>query len=206
LDVLKLLERGTIRIDDEARELTANKDFLYQLPHNHVWAVSYQDQTFWDDPEGKDFLKAHVEKMTQGVMIHRIFILSTDELASQKTVIEEQQTKGVECYILEENTLRQGGNVPPEDFVIYDDRYVRFAELTGVGPTTTLKHATLTCDPERVRQYQTKLNYFRTRSMNAKDVYEIHVSPQTPSPGPGAANESEIAPTPLVRKVPPKSP
>lgn len=168
-DSLESLAAGTINVEDPARELTFNKDCLQHLGQKEVWAISYQDGTFWDDPEGKDFLSLHDEKIKAGVLIHRIFLLTNKELIEQKAIIESQIARKIQCRILLRDST-SGKDIHPEDFVIYDETFVRAAKLVAEGPTTTLKRAVLSCDARRVRHYLQKRNDFKTRSEPAEDV------------------------------------
>lgn len=66
------LSKRHIVIDHEPKELTANREFLIQLPKAMVCAVSYQDEGFWDEPQGKAFLDAHSEAIkNKGIRISR---------------------------------------------------------------------------------------------------------------------------------------
>lgn len=175
-DSLELFSAGTINVNDPARELTFNKDCLLHLAHKEVWAISYQDGPFWDEPEGKDFLALHDEKITAGVTIHRVFLLKNDEIANQKAIIEAQIEKRIHCRILLLDSPSNHG-VKPEDFVVYDEVFVRAANLVAEGPTTTLKEAVLSCDTRKVRLYLQKRNDFKTRSEPAEDVFKRLVPP-----------------------------
>jgi hypothetical protein len=180
-DSLESLSTGTINVNDTARELTFNKDCLLHLAHKEVWAVSYQDGSFWDDPEGKDFLLLHDEKIKADVVIHRIFVLTEEELAAQKPTIVAQMARKIQCRILLLDS-ESGRDFEPEDFVVYDETFVRAANLVKEGPTTTLKRAVLSCDPRKVRAYLQKRNDFKTRSEPAADVFARPMPPPPSNP------------------------
>lgn len=192
-DSLESFSTGTISVDDTARELTFNKDCLQHLAQREVWAVSYQDGTFWDEPEGKDFLSLHDEKIRKGVVIHRIFLLTNKELAEQREIIRAQVARKIECRILLLESA-SGKDVQPEDFVIYDEAFVRAANLVAEGPTTTLKRAVLSCDARKVRDYLQKRNDFKTRSEPAADVLARPIPVPVALPSERVGIASEIAP------------
>jgi len=170
-DSLDLLSDGTIRVNNTARELTFNKDCLQHLANHEVWAVSYEDGTFWDDPEGRDFLDLHDEKIKSGVTIHRIFLLKREEIEQQRSIIEAQMARKIDCRILLLDSA-SNADLQPEDFVIYDEVFVRSATRVTEGPTTTLKYAILSCDQRKVRDYLQKRSDFKTRSEPALNVLE----------------------------------
>jgi hypothetical protein len=156
--------RGEVSIDN-VRELTANKEFLLKLPSKHVFAVSYQDEDFWGQPEGISFLKAHKTAKEQGCTIHRIFVLKKAIAPSQKTVIEHQIGLGVDCRIVIEE------NIPAEyheDFVLYDNKYARFARQI----TAQYKVATLTSETDHVKRYIEKWGYLENRSQTCEEFYK----------------------------------
>jgi hypothetical protein len=160
---------GEISIDDTSRELTTNKDFLLKLPRKEVCAVSYQDEMFWDAPEGADFLKAHREVILHGRAIHRIFMLNKDGASSQRETIRKQMEVGVKCYIVLEESILPHYH---EDFVLYDNKYVRFARLSSESQVAPLyKIATLTMESSRVTEYVEKWNYLRSKSQIADEFY-----------------------------------
>jgi hypothetical protein len=168
-DSIGSLSEGTVRVNDTSRELTFNKDCLDHLAKHEVWAVSFEDGTFWNDPEGKDFLSVHEAKIKAGVAIHRIFVLRDDEVDGQRQIIECQIAMKIHCRILLIGKNRNSDLIP-EDFVIYDDRFVRAATRVTTGPTTTLKHAILSCESRMVREYLEKRNIYKTLSEPAVDV------------------------------------
>ncbi len=168
LPELEQLAQQRVIINNESKELTTNKDFLIKLPLREVRAVSYQDDGFWDEPEGKDFLEAHIVMIEKRVIINRIFILTKNEITSQRAVIEEQIRMQINVRIIEAEKLKDGER---EDFVIYDDTYVRFARLYEDTGTNTLKHATLIMNPDKVKEFIERYKSLYARSTDATDFY-----------------------------------
>jgi hypothetical protein len=167
---LQELAQRHIVIDKEAKELTTNRDFLRKLPQHEVRAVSYQDDGFWDEPEGKDFLEAHTIMLAKRVSISRIFILTEEEVVSQRSVVETQIQMGISVRIILAGKLNDWER---EDFVLYDDTYVRFAKLYESTGTNTLKHATLIIGTDKVRDFIERYESLYARSVNATDFYTL---------------------------------
>jgi hypothetical protein len=165
---LALIAGGEIRIDDTSRELTTNKEFLLTLPSRHIFAVSYQDEQFWNAPEGADFLEAHRKAIALGRTIHRIFLLEKEAAIGQQATISKQMELGVACHIVVKENV---GAAYHEDFVLYDNRFVRFARLENESVTAEHKVATLTSEPARVTHYVTKWEYLKSKSTPATDYY-----------------------------------
>jgi len=168
---LQELRGGRIVINDTHHELTTNRDFLLHLPLRRVRAVSYQDQGFWDEPEGSNFLDAHAEALKQGIEIQRIFILEARETPVLRPVIEAQLELGVSVRILEVDKIASADR---EDFVLYDSEYVRSARLQEVTSTNTLKHATLWYERDTVRRYEDRYAGLLARSVDAVAFYRRH--------------------------------
>jgi hypothetical protein len=160
---LDLVERGEVRIDS-VREPKANREFLLKLPSKDVFAVSYQDEDFWGQPEGKTFLEAHLTAKKQGCTIHRIFVLKKSVALSQKAAIENQINLGVDCRIVIEEDIPREYH---EDFVLYDNKYARYAEQINAQS----KVAWLTGDANRVKRYFEKWGYLESRSQTAEEFY-----------------------------------
>lgn len=167
--------RGEVSIDNASRELTTNKDFLLKLPSKHVFAVSYQDEDFWNAPEGADFLKAHETIMAQGCKIHRIFVLKRSVAPTQQTAIRKQMQLNVNCYIVIEEDIPADYH---EDFVLYDNKYARYARQI----TSHSKVATLTSDLDHVKHYMEKWGYLESRSKPAETFYANPPAPTSPQP------------------------
>lgn len=169
---LQRIAHGEIRIEDVSRELTTNKEFLEALPTKTICAVSYQDEDFWAKPEGIDFLESHKESISRGRVIERIFILSKSEMVDQESTIRTQRQINVLCRVVLEESLSERER---EDFVLYDNKYVRFATIVPEGATASDKYATLTSDSEKVRAYIDKWNYLKSKSTPADEFYR-HLS------------------------------
>jgi hypothetical protein len=158
--------RGEVSIDN-VRELTANKEFLLKLPSKHVFAVSYQDENFWGQPEGIAFLKAHETAIENGCKIHRIFVLKKMVAPSQETAIRHQIELGVDCRIAIEEDIPIEYH---EDFVLYDNKYARFARQISAQ----FKVATLTGEADHVKRYAEKWGYLENRSQTAEEFYDAN--------------------------------
>jgi hypothetical protein len=166
---LRALSKGDIKIESEARELTANRDFLLKLPERMVCAISYQDGAFWSEEAGKKFLAAHESVIsTKRVDVTRIFIMNKSALETQRSVIEHQLALGINCQVVNETDIPAKYR---EDFVIYDNKYVRYAKLVAETPQTTLKTATLTADHGTVATYREKYDYLSLLAVAAKEYY-----------------------------------
>lgn len=165
---LQQLAQRQIVIDKESKELTTNTDFLLKIPQRQVRAVSYQDGGFWDEPEGQNFLRAHVTSMSKDINISRIFILEEAEFTTQRNVIEAQVDMGIVVRVIDARKLKESER---EDFVIYDDNYVRFAKLHEDTGTNTLKHATLVVGTDKVKDFIERYESLYARSMDASDFY-----------------------------------
>jgi hypothetical protein len=166
---LQQLARGEIVIDNSSKELTTNKDFLTRLPVREVRAVCYQEGDFYDRPEGKAFLRAHTVMMKENdIKVSRIFILQEDEVSSQRRVIEEQVRIEIDVGIITSDKLKDG---ECEDFVIYDNEYVRFAKVYEHIGTNTLKHATLIVNTDKVKEFIERWESLSARSTDATEFY-----------------------------------
>ena len=165
---LQQLAQRQVVIDKESKELTTNTDFLLKIPDQRVRAVSYQDGGFWDEPEGQNFLQAHVTSIAKNIHISRIFILDEDEFTTQRAVIESQADMGITVRVIDARKLKESER---EDFVIYDENYVRFAKLHEDTGTNTLKHATLIVDTDKVKDFIERYESLYARSMDATDFY-----------------------------------
>ena len=161
---LDALSKAAVVVDQVHRELTINKDFLEQLPDEFVHAVSYEDETFWDEPQGRDFLDAHRSIIKKGRKIKRIFILKKDKAKDQSATIRVQYELGVECSIVYEEKLQP---MYCRDFVLYDDKYVRFGETIMYTHENALKKATLSADETLVADYAEKFAFLAAQSESA---------------------------------------
>ena len=105
----------------------------------------------------------------------RIFVLDSDEIImAMRPTIERHTTIGVTVYI-----MPPAARFPSdlEDFVVYDDQYVRFAEpLEFAG---SKKRATLSVHPPDVVEYVAKFEQMVLRSLPASEYFESRESPTT---------------------------
>jgi hypothetical protein len=175
-NVLSALGCGRLKFD-ETLELSANKEFLERLVEKgrdaepEVLAVSYEDENFWTKPQGRDFLQANRDAISRGIKIERIFLVATKDKAAEKdfkAIIEAQLKAGVACLLVFTDEMEDRSYC--EDFVIYCNRYVRFAELTDIRDN--LKQATLSCELEDVSGYIRHYRYLRARATDAAALYK----------------------------------
>lgn len=144
------MSRGQLTIEPE-RELTFNVDAL-RLARKTVSAVAFQDEDFWPLPAGRSLIEANQEQVLSGVRVVRIFVLAPNRFQDQRENIFDQTGAGIECYILPFDHFMTS---VVEDFVVYDEKAVRFASPTlGV-----LKRATLATDEATVRKYLHRFEY-----------------------------------------------
>ena len=165
---LEALGKGQIVIDQGHRELTSNKHFLLALPNEFVHAVSYEDETFWDEPAGQDFLDAHKVLLRQGKRVKRIFILKEAESKGQSSVIKVQVDLGIDCWIIIEEHLDSQFR---RDFVLYDDKYVRYGETLMHGRENVLKRATLLSQAVAVEEFAEKFAFLEANSIVASKFF-----------------------------------
>ena len=167
-DELQSLSTGQINVRSESRELTTNQEFLLSLPRRLVKAVSFQDEEFWEQPQGKTFLDAHRLAVSNKISIERIFILKKSVVESQRVVITKQMEMGIDCRIVIQESLKEEDL---EDFVVYDDEYVRYAKLVQDTGSNTLKRATLSAQSDTVRRYVQKFEALEVRSVRALECF-----------------------------------
>lgn len=149
------LAMGLIYIDDVNKELNTNETLLRTLPKDTVEAVSYQDDLFWNSPEGASLLEAHKEINEKGgVKSRRVFIVEGE--SPELTVrLNIQKQNHIEVRVINKDRL---AGQKPEDFVIYDDKFVRTGYLAeedrrGHGSLSN-KFAMLTWQRDRVDHHK----------------------------------------------------
>lgn len=162
------LSEGKIIIHNPDRELTLITEAM-DLAERNICAVSYQDEEFWNNPHGEDYLKKHkelIDNQENKIKITRIFIPRLAEIWTEKQVkiIEQQSDIGIETFIL---PIHLTEPKDCEDFVLYDDKFVRYAKI--IGNSATLKRATLSCNPEEVAEYINKYKNLKCRSIPGKE-------------------------------------
>ncbi len=158
------LGTGRVIIDEPITELTFTSDILATAQKN-VWAVSFRDEDYWDLPEGQAYLEQHQILLSKGISVARIFILDKDDINSQRKMIFIQIKMGIKAYVLRSEHVSVQER---EDFVIYDEAYVRFAK--PIENTGTLKAATLSLQAEEVRQYLSRFKYLRSQECTSRKV------------------------------------
>lgn len=190
---LHSLAQGIVEIDEVTRELSTNNEFLRELPSRFVRAVSYLDGHFFQTPEGKKLLNTQSELVKNGIANTRIFILTGDPLKDPTVddIMQQGNEYKITCLVVTEATLR-AKHFAPEDFVIYDDIYVRRAQWVGYGgstPITPLKTAVLLCGTEDIKQYEDKWVSFEMCSEPA-DKFFAPTKVVTPSAPAATKGES----------------
>lgn len=177
---LEKLATGTVEIDDIDRELITNSQFLLTLAKDRVRAISFQDEAFWDSPEGKSFLEAHVNAVARGLRITRIFVLTGTPTAPTVATIRKQVDLGVEVFVYQASTIDL---TQIEDFVIYDSAFVRLGLLPQIGPFESdrqtnpglSKFAKLTNNQDEVQRYEYRFEALRMRAHSAADWLDRHM-------------------------------
>jgi hypothetical protein len=88
-------------------------------------AISFQDEEWWSNPLGHEYLERHKVILGHGVKIRRVFVMPQDaEACSRLThAAETQRNIGIDVRTIPETDL-----LPEQrhDLVIYDRRYVRW--------------------------------------------------------------------------------
>lgn len=171
---IEKLAGGTIEIDDIYRELIANSEFLLRLASKKVRAISFQDEAFWESPEGQNFLINHRQAISSGISVTRIFVLSVPPTASTLATIKEQLDTDIDVYIYNASAAELS---QIEDFVIYDSSFVRLGMLPQLGPFESLrlsnpglsKFAKLTNNQDEVQKYEYQFEAIRLRALPAQE-------------------------------------
>lgn len=157
LDSLKSLADGDLLIESPEKELITNGEFLATLSRRTFRAVSYQDEEFWATDAGKAFLAIHSAAIARHVDLERIFIVERSREDELKPVFAIQKRIGISVRVVFKDQLsRHAESV--QDFVVYDDRYVRFAKLKDRPTNAIDKVATLSKNPATVERFS---NHYR---------------------------------------------
>lgn len=145
------LSGGIIVIDDEHKELNTNEILLRTLAKREIKAVSFEDETFWSSPEGREFLTAHQEIIQRRkVTVRRLFVLS-QPVETYRSTLLKQVAAGVEVKTISPDRTPP---VKPEDFVIYDESILRTGYSRPDAPAGGLhKFACITWQKRRVDSY-----------------------------------------------------
>lgn len=143
LDFERATKLGTVEIPaDEEPLLTqeAAQECRFSLK-----AVSFQDDEWWNSADGAAYLNIHRDLKVRGVEMTRIFLVSGESQASLGHTLREHLEIGIRTYALSLDLIDN-----PEDFVIYDEQFVRRA--SSIDPEDlNVKDATLHDDQVEVR-------------------------------------------------------
>lgn len=152
------------------RELTLNEELL-DLAQSAIQAVSFGDDGFWDQPVGRKFLKASEAAIrTRSLSITRVFVfLDDDELKRNLGVMESQSALGIDCRILPPAQVLLADR---EDFVVYDQRWVRYAKVTHAS--TFQRPAILSVVSNELEVYKTRFRSILLRSVPLADYDSGH--------------------------------
>lgn len=136
---------GTLRVTpEEEPHLTR---LAVKKCEDHLRAVSYQDEPWWQGPPGDSYLELHEELKQNDVRMTRIFLVREEALESLRPTFERHVELGIETYVLMPDQVNE---YYWRDFVVYDDVLLRTAAVTD--PTTDRKTAEFTDDPGRIAQ------------------------------------------------------
>lgn len=111
-------------------------------------AISYQDEEWWDSPDGDSYLKAHAQLCSENVAVTRVFIVEMEIARSRlQSTFQKHDSLGIDWYAVEP------GHVPEaqwQDLVVYDNHLVRRGSATARN--LDRKSAEFTDEPARVQQ------------------------------------------------------
>jgi uncharacterized protein DUF6879 len=162
------LAQGQLAIP-EPRELWFNRDLL-RISRHRVRAIAYEDQPFWEAPEGRAFLEANREIVKAGRRLTRIFVFASPINQTDIDQMKSQASLGIEVRVLPPPYVHDDDKL---DFVVYDDDAVRVAQ--GIGKR---KRAMLYISKREVRHHIERFNNLEERSMPLAD-YLVTVVGQT---------------------------
>jgi hypothetical protein len=166
LDGLRSLADGDLLIESPEKELITNGEFLATLCRRTFRAVSYQDEEFWATDAGKAFLAIHSAAIVRRVDLERIFIIERSREDELKPVFAIQKRIGISARVVFKDQLsRHAESV--QDFVIYDDQYVRFAKLKDHPTNAIDKVATLSKNPATIERFS---NHYRVLHSHSHPV------------------------------------
>ena len=158
------LADGDLVIDDPAKELITNLEFLHQLCKHRLRAVSYQDEGFWNSDAGEDFLRGHATAIGNHVSIERIFIVARGAEQQINAILHKQKSVGISVRIAYKEALVAKHSDCIEDFVLYDDAYVRFGRLRNFAVSSLDKDATLSKNDNTVNQFANRYQVLKSVS------------------------------------------
>ena len=174
--VMDELAAGRLVVTDPDQQFKFSIDLVANARRS-VRAVSFRDEEFWESEAGERYLKHNEHLLKRGASrrrggVSRIFVLDSHEIILQlKPVIDRHIALGVTVYILPPNV-----QVPSdlEDFVVYDDQCVRFAEPLEFSGSR--KRATLSINPPDVTRYVSKFQQMVLRSLPAQTYFEAQLA------------------------------
>jgi hypothetical protein len=168
LFTLEELKLGRIRINDPDTQYQFAVD-LAGAAKKKIETVSYRDEEFWTLAAGERYLQ-HNEALTgQKGTVERVFIYEDeDSVLQQRDVVRRHIAKKVTAYILPVNRVTDGDR---KDYVIYDDRFVRYAETVGVDGSR--KTATLDVNELKVEEYRVQFRNLVNRSIPAETYIQM---------------------------------
>jgi hypothetical protein len=166
------LAQGHLAIS-EPRELWFNRDLL-RICRQRLRAIAYEDQPFWEAPEGKAFLEANREIVRSGKRLTRIFVFDSAVRDADVEQMKSQASLGIEVRVLPPPYVHDDDKL---DFVLYDDIAVRVAQ--GAGKR---KRAILSISPREVRHHIERFNNLEERSMPLADYLATVVPQQRTTP------------------------
>jgi transcriptional regulator with XRE-family HTH domain len=94
----------------------------YRQAKSTVRAVSYQDEKWWGDKRGRDYLRLHVEVRKRGIEITRIFLVPEDKQRDLKETFEAHRDLKIPTFVMSPYDVRVE---LCRDFVIFDDELLR---------------------------------------------------------------------------------
>jgi hypothetical protein len=149
-DAFKQLQGGRIVVEDGNEIPFANA--CVPLFDHRMRAVSYKEDRFWGQAQGTKYLRKQTEHArAKGAKITRIFILPEADIAGWEERIKAQCDAGVETRVLPLERLTDTP-IEPEDFILYDEDYVRHAISLDLGGLK--KVATLSLHLDEVHKYE----------------------------------------------------
>jgi hypothetical protein len=159
---LEELSRGKIRIVDPDAQYKVALD-LAASARKSIKTVSYADEEFWTLEAGKRYLDYNESLVKNGGVVQRVFVFDDESsLLAQKDMIQQHIDKGLDIWILPTARMRPADR---EDFVIYDDIFVRYARPVEFGGSK--KEATLEVTPSVRAEFTNRFENLLLRSVPA---------------------------------------
>lgn len=150
-----------------------------QLFSESMLAVSYQEHAFWADRAGEEYLnrqRIRIQELGPGApdapRITRVFLFdSEEEVRQQEGILKKQHDAGISVRIIKSlEGIRE-----PEDFILYDSDYVRFA--ASLDHAGFEKSATLSLDQDLIFTYSGKFSQLLWRSEPLSNFFSGLTSP-----------------------------